>query len=216
MRLRLILSLLVLCTVCGCSSGVKEYIVSVRSHQGDMALAAGNLQDAALSYRLALQLDPGDPHARAGLAQVQLRIAVKDYQTSKFDDALAAVAVAAKYDPQSVRVAEVRAEIEQARLKRQIVVSNYPTYRETGRQLRRAYLELKTLNAKIIAALLRFDYTYDSGQLSTAIRTSFTLGEEVAHNTQRLIAYRQLVEAGSPAAKGSEALAPAASLLPLP
>jgi len=108
------------------------------------------------------------------------------------------------------------AEIEQARTKRAIVVSNYPTYRETGRQLRRAYLELKPLDAKIILALQKFDYTYDSGQLSTAIRTSYTLGGEVARNTQRLIAYRQLVEAGSPNVGSGEPLAPAASLLPLP
>jgi len=212
----LILALALGAGVSGCAGGVKQYIVSTRIHQGDMALANGNLQDAALSYRLALQLAPSDAHARAGLAKVQLAIAFKDYQNSKFEDALAAVAVAAKYDPQSVRVAELRAELAQARTNRAIVISNYPTYRETGRQLRRAYLDLKPLDTKVILALLRFDYTYDAAQLSTAIRTSYTLGGEVARNTQRLIAYRQLVQAGSPTASGAEPVAPAASLLPLP
>jgi tetratricopeptide (TPR) repeat protein len=217
MSIRFLVVLIALCTsVTGCSGGVKQYIVSTRSRQGDAALASGNLADAALAYRLALQLAPSDAHARAGLAQVQIRIAVKDYQTSKFEEALAALSVASKYDPQSVRVAEVRSEIEQARTNRAIVVSNYPTYRETGRQLRRAYLELKTLDGKIVLALLHFDYTYDSEQLATAIRTSYTLGGEVARNTQRLIAYRQSVEAGSAAAAAAETLTPAASLLPLP
>ncbi|MBV9646663.1 MAG: tetratricopeptide repeat protein [Candidatus Eremiobacteraeota bacterium] len=200
----------------GCSGGVKHYIVSMRSHQGDLALATGNLQDAQLAYRLALQLAPNDAHARDGLAQVQIRIAAKDYQASKFEDALAALAVASKYDPQSVRVAALRSEIEQARVNRQIVLSNYPTYSETGRALRRSYIALKTLNTKIISSLLRFDYTYDAAQLTQAIRTSLSLQQEVARNTSRLISYRQLVQAGAPTAAGNEPLSPGASLLPLP
>jgi tetratricopeptide (TPR) repeat protein len=200
----------------GCAGGVQGYIVSMRSHQGDLALQHGNLQDAALAYRLALQLDPTDQHARAGLAKVQTGLATKYYQASKFEDALAALTIAARYDPQSVRIAELRSEIEQARVNRAIVLSNYPTYRETGRQLRRGYLALKPLTARIILALQRFDYTYDSTQLSTAIRTSYTLGEEVTRSTNHLRLYRQLVEAGSPVGRGAEPLAPAASLLPLP
>lgn len=200
----------------GCAGGVQGYIVSMRSHQGDLALQHGNLQDAALAYRLALQLDPTDQHTRAGLAAVQTRLATKYYQASKFEDALAALTIAARYDPQSVRIAELRSEIEQARVNRAIVLSNYPTYRETGRQLRRGYLALKPLTARIILALQRFDYTYDASQLSTAIRTSYTLGEEVTRSTNHLRVYRQLVEAGSPAGHAGEPLAPAASLLPLP
>jgi len=217
MHLRtLVLALAVCLGLPGCGGGgLMQYIVATRNHQGDLALAAGNLPDAAIAYKLALQFAPDDQHARAGLARVQLGIAVKDYQAAKLEDALAALAVASKYDPQSVRVAEVRAEIEQARIKREIVVSNYPIYRENGRALRRAYLELKTLDAKIIEALQRFDYTFDPTQLSTAIRTSYTLGEEVTKNTNHLISFRQLVEAGSPSAS-SEPLAPGASLLPLP
>ena len=210
----------VLASVCiatsGCGSGVRGYIVSMRSHQGDLALASGNLQDAQLAYRLALQLAPNDVHARAGLAQVQIRIAAKDYETSKFEDALAALAIASKYDPQSVRVAALRSEIEQARVNREIVLSNYPTYSETGRALRRSYVALKTLNGKIITALLRFDYTYDAAQLTAAIRASISLQQEVARNTNRLISYRQLVQAGAPTEASGETLAPAASLLPLP
>jgi tetratricopeptide (TPR) repeat protein len=200
----------------GCSGGgPKQYIVSARNHQGDMALAHNNLQDASLAYRLALQLDPENTHARAGLAEVQLKLAVQQYQASHFEDALASLAIAAKYDPQSVRVAEVRSEIEQARVKREIVLSNYPTYRENLRQIERSYRDLRALDVKIISALQRFDYTYDSGQLTQAIQNSVILDEEVGKNTNRLISFRQLVEAGAPTA-GRDQLAPAASLLPLP
>jgi tetratricopeptide (TPR) repeat protein len=200
----------------GCSGGgLTHYIVTMRNQQGDAGLQHGSYQDASLAYRLALQIDPHDAHARAGLAEVQLRIAEQQYRAAKFEDALTSIAVAAKYDPQSVRIAELRSEIEQARIKREIVVSNYPTYAETGRQLQRSYKELSVLDAKIIAALQRFNYSYDSAQLTQAIQNSYVLGEEVQKNTNRLVTFRQLVEAGAPAA-GNEPIAPAASLLPLP
>jgi tetratricopeptide (TPR) repeat protein len=201
----------------GCGGGgLKTYIAGMRNHQGDLALDHGNLIDASLGYRLALQIEPNDPHARAGLAAVQIKLASQLYQASKFEDALAAVAVAAKYDPQSVRIAELRSEIEQARVKREIVLSNYPTYSETLRQIQRAYRDLRTLDARIVLGLQRFSYTLDSTQLAQAIANSYLLGEEVQKGTGRLITFRQLVEAGAPTANGTAPLAPAASLLPLP
>jgi tetratricopeptide (TPR) repeat protein len=200
----------------GCSSGIREAIVTTRNHQGDVAMDNGNFADAALAYRLALQLAPTDEHARAGLSDVQLRIADQLYQNSKFDEALAALAIAAKYDPQSVRLAALRSEVDDARLKREIVVSNYPTYRETGIGLRRSYSQLKTQSAEVLAALQRFDYTYDAAQLGKAIHASYELNQEVGRLTGRLITFRQLVESGSPAKAADVPFAPAASLLPLP
>jgi hypothetical protein len=124
--------------------------------------------------------------------------------------------VAAKYDPESVRLAELRTEVEQARVKREIVISNYPTYRETGLALRKSYAQLKEQSTAIATTLQRFDYTYDSAELVKAIRQSNVLNAEVSKLTARLANYRQLVEAGSPERNGTEPLAPAASLLPLP
>jgi len=130
---------------------------------------------------------------------------------------LAALAIAAKYDPQSVRLAALRSEIDDARLRREIVVSNYPTYRETAIALRRSYQQLNAQNQEVVAAIQRFDYTFDSAQLAKAIRSSFELNQEVARLTQRLINFRQLVESGATPSSGSEAPATsAASLLPLP
>lgn len=200
----------------GCSGGLTSFIVGTRNHQGDIALARTNLPDASTAYRLALRLSPGDEHARAGLADVQLRIAAQDYTLSKFDDGLAALAIAAKYTPESVRLAELRTEIEQARVKRAIVVSNYPTYGETGLAIRRSYAALRKESNAIVATLQRFDYSYDSNELIKAIRASNRFNAAVARLTARLVGYRQLVESGSPERAGDAPLAPAASLLPLP
>ncbi|GAC1307179.1 MAG: hypothetical protein NVS2B3_09220 [Vulcanimicrobiaceae bacterium] len=200
----------------GCSSGITTFIVGTRNHQGDLALANKNLPDASTAYRLALRLAPGDAHARAGLADVQLQIAAQDYTLSKFDDALAALAVAAKYEPDSVRLAELRTRVGEARVKRAIVVSNYPTYAETGLALRRAYAALRKESDAIVATLQRFDYSYDSAELGRAIDASHRLSADVGRLTARLASYRQLVESGSPERSVGTPLAPAASLLPLP
>jgi tetratricopeptide (TPR) repeat protein len=201
----------------GCARDISDAIVTTRNHQGDLALANGNYADAAVAYRLSLQLSPHDEHARAGLAEVQLKLADQLYQNSKFDEALAALAVAAKYDPQSVRLAALRSEIDDARIKREIVVSNFPAYRDTELAIRRSYVQLKTQSAAVVAALQRFDYTYDSTQLSKAIRASFELNQEVGRLSQRLINYRQLIESGSPVkATETSTASSATSLLPLP
>jgi len=216
-RLSILLASLLLATgLAGCAGRVEQFIAETRNHQGDVSLANRNLTDAALAYQLALRVAPADAHARKGLAAVQLQIAAQEYTLSKFDAALAALAVAAKYDPQSVRLAELRTEIEQAHVKREIVLSNYPTYKETGTGLRRAYGQLHLQSGAIVADLQRFDYTYDSSELLKAIAASKELGADVARLTARLDNYRQLVEAGSPERGADVPLAPAASLLPLP
>jgi len=179
-------------------------------------LEKGALKDASLAYRLALQVSPTDEHARAGLAAVQIKIAENLFRTSKFDEALTALGVASTYDPQNVRLAEIRSDIEGAKVKREIVLSNYPTYKETGEQIRRAFVQLPKLNTRIVAGLTRFNYTYDSSHLTQAIRDSYILGEEVTRDTNRLIQFRQQVETGSQNRSGDVPDAPAGSLLPLP
>ncbi len=199
----------------GCAADIAHWIVKQRNHQGDVALAHRNFPDASVAYQLALKIEPKNQHARDGLTIVQLRLAQTFFAASKFDEAIDALAVASRYSPKDDRVASLRSEIEQAEIKRDIVVSNYPSYKVTGRALSRAYAQLKTENDEILLALHRFDYTYDTSDLSAAIRQSYALNEEVARLTSRLQLYRQLVEFGVPE-HSTENLAPPASLLPLP
>ena len=199
----------------GCASSIAGWIVKERNHQGDVALVHGNYPDASVAYQLALKIDPANKHARDGLITVQIRLAQTFFAASKFDDAIDALAVASRYSPSDERVQSLRGEIEQAEIKRDIVVSNYPSYKVTGASIRRGYTQLKTLNKDILDSLHRFDYTYDTADLSAAIRQSYALNEEVVRQTARLQQYRQLVESGVPE-HATETLAPPASLLPLP
>ncbi len=199
----------------GCAPSIASWIVKERNQQGDVSLRRGNYPDASVAYQLALKLDPINEHARTGLTTVQIRLARTFFAASKFDEAIDALAVAARYTPGDDRVTTLHNEIVQAQIKRDIVVSNYPSYKVTGASLRRSYTQLKTQNQAILAALRRFDYTYDTADLSAAIRQSYALNEEIARMTNRLQQYRQLVESGVPE-HGGENLAPPASLLPLP
>jgi tetratricopeptide (TPR) repeat protein len=211
----LALLLAVVVSTTGCASGISSWIVQTRNHQGDVALEHGNSADASIAYQLALRVDPHNAHARAGLVGVQARIAQILFTASKFDDAVKALDVANHYAPGDERVEALRAQIEQAEIKRDIVVSNYPTYRETGAALRRSFILLRTQAEDIATTLHRFDYTYDSNELSQAIRQSYELDSQVTRLTDRLIQYRQLVDSGVPESADTE-IAPPASLLPLP
>ena len=199
----------------GCAPGIASWIVKERNQQGDVALRRGNYPDASVAYQLALKLDPANVHARTGLTAVQVRLAQTLFAASRFDDAIDALSVANRSTPGDDRVTTLHTEIVQAQIKRDIVVSNYPSYKVTGASLRRSYTQLKTQNQAVLAALKRFDYTYDTTDLSAAIKQSYALNEEVARLTNRLQQYRQLVESGVPE-HGAENLAPPASLLPLP
>ena len=121
----------------GCASSIASWIVKERNHQGDVALVHGNYPDASVAYQLALKIDPANKHARDGLITVQIRLAQTFFAASKFDDAIDALAVASRYSPSDERVQSLRGEIEQAEIKRDIVVSNYPSYKVTGASIRR-------------------------------------------------------------------------------
>jgi tetratricopeptide (TPR) repeat protein len=201
----------------GCAAQVSRWIVATRDRQGDYALHAHNLPEASLAYKLALQVAPHDEHARQGAVTVQLALAAEYYRGGKLEDAFEALALAEAIDPENPRVADLRTSLEAARLKRELVTSNYPSYRSDANDIRRAYQRLRDLDARIVASIQRFGYSYDTTDLSDAIRDSYALNEQVVKNTNRLVSLRQLAESGLPdRAKGTETLAPPASLLPLP
>jgi len=200
----------------GCAGPVESWITSTRVHQGDVALARGSVKDAELAYSLALRVSPKDERARAGFVEASALLAQQQYAKGTFDDALATIANGLKYDPSSVRLAALKGQIEDAKLKREIVISNYPTYRAAGAQIQAAYQQLDVANKAILASLKRFSYTYDAEELTAAIKHSYDLELDVARNTNRLIIYRQIVSSGVPETTHTSATAGASSLLPLP
>jgi tetratricopeptide (TPR) repeat protein len=206
--------LLLACT--GCAGSVQRWIVNARVHQGEVALDDGNVRDAELSYRLALRVDPTDVRARSGFVRAAAGLAQALYAKGDFDDALATIGEGLAIDPESLRLAALKTTIEQARFKREIAISNYPTYRESGLQIARAYAQLDATNKLLLKSLQRFGYTFDSNDLTDAIKRSYELQLDVAKNTNRLIIYRQLVTSGIPEAAEPTTTQNAPSLLPLP
>jgi tetratricopeptide (TPR) repeat protein len=200
----------------GCAGSISQWIVQTRNHQGDVALANGNSADASVAYQLALRVDPANVHARAGLVEVQARIVQQLFTASRFDDAVRALDVASRYAPGDPQIDALRSQIEQAEIKREIVVSNYPAYEESGTGLLRSFAQIPAQSEQIAAALHRFDYTYDSNEISQAIRQSYELDAEIMRLTDRLIQFRQLVDSGVPEDVESTAITPPAPLLPLP
>ena len=203
-------------TLAGCTGSIANAIAATRVHQGELAYENGHFAEAALAYKLALDLEPGDARGRTGLAAVQLRIAEQDYRQSQFDDAVLALGVAEHYDPESLRLAQLKTQIEDARANRQIVIANYPAYRETSAQLRKSYLQLKEMDQTVVNALHRFDYTYDSANLTDAIHDAYELNLESARLTARLTSFRNLVESGASERTHRPPTSSNGSLLPLP
>jgi hypothetical protein len=69
----------------------------------------------------------------------------------------------------------------------------------------------------LLKNLKRFAYTFNTNELTAAIKRSYELQLEVTRNTNRLILYRQLVTSGVPETPARSAASfGAGSLLPLP
>ena len=64
-----------------------------------------------------------------------------------------------------MRLSALKRTIEAARLEREIVVSNYPSYREAGSALARSYEQLEVTNKQLVRSLKRFSYTFDDVDL---------------------------------------------------
>jgi hypothetical protein len=200
--------------VSGCAGPIENWIVSTRIHQGDIALQNRNPSDALLAYSLALKVDPRNAEARDGFVTASGDETQLEYTHGKFDDALATIAAAMNVDPTSVRLQALKTTIDNAKLKQEIVQSNYPAYEHAGLLIRQSYARLDEANALLLRSLRRFQYTYNVADLTAAIQQSYELQLEVARDTNRLIAYRQLVQTGAPASATEPSAA--GSLLPLP
>jgi tetratricopeptide (TPR) repeat protein len=213
---RILLAVSAAWLLAGCAGSIEHWIVNTRIHQGDTALLHGNVNDAALAYRLALRVDPRNSRARAGFVQAAADLAQVQYGKGAFDEALATVEGGLAVDPQSLRLAALKTTIDQAKLKREIVISNYPTFHATGLEIQRAFAQLNVTNALLLRSLKRFGYTFDADDLTAAIKRSYELQLDIVKNTNRLIIYRQLVTSGVPETPAQSAPEGTTSLLPLP
>jgi tetratricopeptide (TPR) repeat protein len=213
---RVVVAICAVALLSGCAASIERWIVNTRVHQGEIAMAHGNARDAELAYRLALRVNPKNPAARAGFVEAAAALGEVEYTKGSFDDALATVDDGLAVDPQSVRLAAMKATIEQAKLQREIVLSNYPTYRTAGLEIQHAYQQLNATNALLLKNLKRFGYTFDSNELTAAIKRSYELQLDTTRLTNRLIVYRQLVTSGTPEAPQESTTFGAGSLLPLP
>jgi tetratricopeptide (TPR) repeat protein len=217
MRARNVVAALILAVwLAGCAGSIQQWIVNTRVHQGEIALERGNVSDAELSYRLALRVDPKDPRARAGYVRAAAGFAQAEYAKGDFDGALATINDGLAVDPESVRLAALKRDIDQARLKREIVISNYPSYREAGVSLARSYEQLNVTNKLLLRSLKRFSYTFDANDLTDAIKRSYELQLDTVKNGNHLILYRQLVTSGVPETSSESTTSNTTSLLPLP
>jgi hypothetical protein len=217
-RKRLLALCAVACAIalCGCAQSITRWIVNLRTSQGDTALAKpSGIAEAKKEYQLALALDPKNAHARAGLAKALYLTAKDDFANSKLDEAAADIAEALKYASSDAATLALANEIDQAKIRREIVVANYPLYGSINAALKPIFKQIGASNKEIEAQVKAFSSDFDTAHLTKAIVESYDLEDEAHRMGLRLITYRGLVQSGQEKAKApAETLAP--SLLPIP
>lgn len=201
--------------LCLSGCGVTQWMVNLRTSQGDTALERSSLIEAEKEYELALKLDPHNAHARSGLARVLFLQARADFINSKLDEAAVAIARAERYAPDDATTRALAGQIDQAKLRREVVLANYPLYEPVGVSLADSLKTLAVTQEDMATQIKAFRSDFDTAHLTRAIIASYDLEDATHRVTQRLIRYRALVATGAPKAR-----APSASeipnLLPVP
>jgi len=201
--------------LCGCAAPLSRRIVSLRNAQGDAAMANHDLSEARKEYALALALSPANAHARQGLAHVMFLNAGADFINAKLDQAQSEVAAALKYAPNDAATQALKGQIDQAKIRREIVIANYPLYASVGASLGESLKAVDATKKDVEKQLRSFDYDYDTAHLQKAIVESYDLQQDMHRIMLRLVAYRNLVTSGA-----SKSRAPiqtqTPNLLPIP
>lgn len=200
----------------GCTASFKNNVVALRNAQGDTAMENGNVVEAEKEYGLALALAPSNEHARAGYARVLYLHAKENFAASKLDDAYAEVQKALVYAPKDAATLDLASAIDQAMIRRDVVVQNFPTYKTIGDSigdtLKGNALAIKEIQLQLHA----FHSDYDVVHLRKAIDLSYELEQDQHRATQRLIAYKAQVEAGAPGQTPASSQEQTPGLLPIP
>ena len=199
----------------GCARAFTQRLVELRTSQGDAALANHSLVEAEKEYSLALKLDPHASAARAGLASTLFLQARADFIDSQLDQAQIDIAGALKYAPNDDAAKGLAAQIDQAKIRREIVLANYPVYESVGASLTDSLKALTATQKEITSQLKLFRADFDSGHLTRAITASYGLEDEAHRTAARIVSYRSLVTTG--ASKGrTPAQTETPHLLPIP
>lgn len=200
----------------GCTSTFKDRIVDLRNAQADAALDNHNIVEAEKEYGLALSLAPDNEHARAGLIRALYLHAKDNYANGKIDDAAVEVQRGLKLAPKDAGLLDLASAIDQARIRRDVVVGNFPSYKTIGDGIS-SLLTANALSGKDIQRELHLFHTdYDVAHLRKAITMSAVLEDEQHRVTQRLIAYKGQIEAGAPVETQSTSQSESPGLLPIP
>jgi tetratricopeptide (TPR) repeat protein len=200
----------------GCAQSITHWIVNLRTSQGDAALAKpSGIAEAKKEYQLALALDPKNAHARAGLAKALYLTAKADFANSKLDEAAAEIAEAIKYAPSDAATLALGNDIDQAKIRREIVIANYPLYGSINAALKPVFKQITASNKEIEGQVKAFSNDFDTTHLTKAIVESYDLEDEAHRMGLRLITYRGLVQSGQQKTK-APAGGEAPSLLPIP
>ena len=199
----------------GCAGALTHWMVDLRTSQGDSAAAHDNLVEAQKEYALALKLDPRNEHARSGLARVLFLQARLDFVGSKLDQAQLDIAEARRYAPEDPAMAALANQIDQAKIRREIVLANYPLYEAVGTSLTDSLKTLTASQKEIAKQLKAFESDFDTAHLAKAIVASYDLEDEAHRVTGRIASYRSLVSSGAPKAR-APAQSETPNLLPIP
>jgi tetratricopeptide (TPR) repeat protein len=214
---RITLLAVLVCSLCssGCAGPITQWMIGLRNSQGDTALARPDLPAAEKEYRLALALDPKNAHARSGLAEVLYLRAKQDFAGSKLDEAATEITQSLQYGPDDAAALALANEISQAKIRREIVISNYPLYGSINAALVPVFKSIAESNAIMAKDVKAFSSDFDTVHLTKAIVTSYDIEDEIHRLALRLITYRGYVTSGQAKAEAAtESSAP--SLLPIP
>ena len=209
-------SLAVAFALTGCTGIFKGQLVALRNSQADAALQNQNVAEAEKEYSLALSLAPNDEHARAGLAHSLYLHAKSNLLTGDLDEAYVEVQKALKYAPKDAALLDLASAIDDAKIRRDIVVSNFPSFKASSDAISAVLKANAQANKEIQFQLHSFHIDFDTAHLSKAIAQSYDLEEEQHRATQRLIAYKGQVESGAPVQTRAQPQVETPGLLPIP
>ncbi len=124
--------------------------------------------------------------------------------------------ICARWGGEEFIIALPNSDIEQAKIRREIVISNYPLYGSINAAFKPTFKQIQASNIEIEKQVKAFSSDFDTAHLTKAIIQSYDLEDEVHRMALRMINYRSVVTSGVGKAAKPPAESEAPSLLPIP